>query len=54
LGGFLGETEIISDGMLEAAAETLPLLVSEEDLAAGMVYPRLKVSLHMTEVHAVT
>ena len=43
LGGLLGGTRTISDNMIMAAAERLPSLVHEEDLAAGNVYPRLKV-----------
>ncbi|GIL59677.1 hypothetical protein Vafri_14408 [Volvox africanus] len=41
LGGFLGQTRIITDAMLMAAAEELPKLVPKEDLEKGLVYPRL-------------
>jgi malic enzyme len=43
LGGWLAGGGIITDGMLDVAAETLPKLLTEEDLAEGRVYPQLKV-----------
>eukprot|EP00879_Flechtneria_rotunda_P024431 GHRR01025900.1.p2 GENE.GHRR01025900.1~~GHRR01025900.1.p2 ORF type:complete len:104 (+),score=40.41 GHRR01025900.1:925-1236(+) len=42
LGAFLGETRYVSDGMLMATAETLPKLIGDEDVQAGLVYPRLQ------------
>lgn len=42
LGAYLGNTRIINDAMLTKAAETLPLMITDEDLEAGMVYPRLE------------
>lgn len=43
-GAYLGRTGIVTDKMLMVAAETLPGLIDEEDVQAGLVYPRLKVS----------
>jgi len=43
LGAFLGRTGIVTDGMMMAAAETLPDLISDVDAQLGLVYPRLKV-----------
>jgi malic enzyme len=40
LGAFLGQTGNITDAMLMAAAEALPGLMSEDELRAGIVYPK--------------
>lgn len=42
-GAYLGRTGVVTDSMLMVAAETLPGLIDEQDVAAGLVYPRLKV-----------
>lgn len=42
-GAYLGRTAVVTDSMLMVAAETLPGLIAEEDVAAGLVYPQLKV-----------
>jgi len=41
LGASLARTRAVTDGMLMAAAEVLPELVSDADLAAGLVFPPL-------------
>ncbi|KAG1681504.1 hypothetical protein FOA52_014010 [Chlamydomonas sp. UWO 241] len=41
LGAYLGATKTISDLMLMTAAEKLPELITDEDLAQGLVYPQL-------------
>eukprot|EP00884_Botryococcus_braunii_P012100 jgi/Botrbrau1/20891/Bobra.0135s0022.1 len=41
MGAHLGDTGIVTDKMLMAAAEAVPTLISPEDLALGCVYPRL-------------
>ncbi|KXZ45769.1 hypothetical protein GPECTOR_50g562 [Gonium pectorale] len=42
LGAYMGQTRIITDRMLMAAADELPRLVEAEDLKKGHVYPRLE------------
>ncbi|KAG2435604.1 hypothetical protein HYH02_011895 [Chlamydomonas schloesseri] len=41
LGAYLGQTRIITDRMLMAAAEELPRLIPQEELERGLVYPKL-------------
>ena len=41
LGVLLSGATIVSDGMLQAAAEALPGMLSEDDLARGIIYPRV-------------
>ena len=41
LGAHLGETGIVTDLMLVAAAKALPGLVPKEELRNGALYPRL-------------
>ncbi|WIA28821.1 hypothetical protein OEZ86_011350 [Tetradesmus obliquus] len=42
LGAHIGKTKIVTDNMLMAAAEILPQLISDKDVAAGLVYPSLE------------
>lgn len=42
-GAYLGRTGVVTDSMLMVAAETLPNLIGEQDVSAGLVYPQLKV-----------
>ncbi|GBF98314.1 malic enzyme [Raphidocelis subcapitata] len=42
LGAYLGRTGTVTDGMFMKAAEAIPELIEEEDLAAGLAYPRIK------------
>ena len=42
-GAYLGKTGVVTDNMVMVAAETLPRLIDEADVAAGLVYPQLKV-----------
>lgn len=41
LGAFMGETRTISDHMVMAAAEALPTMLTERDVARRAVYPDL-------------
>lgn len=41
LGAFLGRTGVVSDMMIQACAEALPELITDEDLHTGYVFPRL-------------
>ena len=41
LGSILVGSDHISDGMLNAAAEAIPKILSEEALARGEIYPRI-------------
>jgi hypothetical protein len=42
-GAYLGRTGVVTDAMLMVAAETLPALIEEKDVGAGLVYPQLQV-----------
>lgn len=42
LGAYLGRTGTVSDKMFMRAAEEIPKMIREEDLAEGLVYPRIK------------
>lgn len=42
LGAQLGHTKIVSDNMLMEAAEAIPAQLTEEDIAAGRIYPKLE------------
>ncbi|KAK9828988.1 hypothetical protein WJX72_003247 [[Myrmecia] bisecta] len=48
MGAHLGQTGIITDDMIMAAAEALPHLVPPEDLKRGDVYPRLNQIRHIS------
>ena len=39
MGAYLGRTGVVTDGMIQAAALSIPDLLTDEDLAAGRVYP---------------
>ncbi|KAL6750985.1 NAD malic enzyme [Haematococcus lacustris] len=53
LGAYLGSTRIVTDSMLMAAAEVLPVLIKPEDLAQSYVYPRLADIRHISTTIAV-
>jgi malate dehydrogenase (oxaloacetate-decarboxylating) len=42
LGALVSEAQEVNDGMFRAAAECLAAQVSDEDLAAGTLYPRVR------------
>jgi hypothetical protein len=48
-GAYLGRTGVVTDAMLMVAAETLPALVEEKDVGAGLVYPQLQVHTHSSD-----
>ncbi|KAJ9524899.1 hypothetical protein QJQ45_002962 [Haematococcus lacustris] len=53
LGAYLGSTRIVTDSMLMAAAEVLPVLIKPEDLSQSYVYPRLADIRHISTTIAV-
>jgi malate dehydrogenase (decarboxylating) len=42
LGALLSGASVVSDGMLQAAAEALPRMLTPEVLAQGVIYPRVR------------
>jgi malate dehydrogenase (decarboxylating) len=42
LGVLLSGAEVVSDGMLQAAAEALPRMLTLDDLSSGYIYPRVR------------
>ena len=42
LGAVLGKCRVVSDAMILIASEALASVMSEEDLAVGMVYPKIE------------
>ena len=48
MGTILAGAPTISDGMLQAAAEALPDMLTPEDLARGVIYPRVDQIRHIS------